>query len=326
MILADKIIELRKKAGYSQEELAEKMGVSRQSVSKWEGALSIPDLDKILLLSEIFGVSTDYLLKDELGDEIPIPQSEISESSFRKITLEEATEFIMVKDKTAPMVALGTLLCILSPISLFIMIYLYEVNKFTFSEDMAVGIGLIITILMVIPAVALFIASGMKTSKFEYIETEPLELAYGVAGMLKERKLSFHDNHIKNCVIGICLCIVSAIPLFVSIFFKNPEANVFIGLSFTLAIVALGTYILIKDGIPWCTIEKLLQEGDYTIEKKSTEKKLEPIATIYWCVVLAIYLGWSFVTNDWDFTWIVWPVAAVLYGAFYGIASIVNKK
>ena len=47
MILADKIIELRKKAGYSQEELAEKMGVSRQSVSKWEGALSIPDLDKI---------------------------------------------------------------------------------------------------------------------------------------------------------------------------------------------------------------------------------------------------------------------------------------
>ena len=44
------------------------MGVSRQSVSKWEGALSIPDLDKILLMSEIFGVSTDYLLKDELGE------------------------------------------------------------------------------------------------------------------------------------------------------------------------------------------------------------------------------------------------------------------
>ena len=66
MILADKIIELRKKNGWSQEELAEKVGVSRQSVSKWEGALSVPDLDKILLMSQIFGVSTDYLLKDEL--------------------------------------------------------------------------------------------------------------------------------------------------------------------------------------------------------------------------------------------------------------------
>ena len=51
MILADKIIQLRKKCGWSQEELAEKMGVSRQSVSKWEGALSVPDLDKILLMN-----------------------------------------------------------------------------------------------------------------------------------------------------------------------------------------------------------------------------------------------------------------------------------
>ena len=59
MILADKIISLRKKAGWSQEELAEQLGVSRQSVSKWEGAQSIPDMDKLLQLSRIFGVSTD---------------------------------------------------------------------------------------------------------------------------------------------------------------------------------------------------------------------------------------------------------------------------
>ncbi|MEE1032652.1 MAG: helix-turn-helix transcriptional regulator, partial [Ruminococcus sp.] len=59
MILAEKIITLRKKNGWSQEELAEKMNVSRQSVSKWEGAQSVPDLNKILMLSEIFGVSTD---------------------------------------------------------------------------------------------------------------------------------------------------------------------------------------------------------------------------------------------------------------------------
>ena len=64
MILADKIAELRKKNGWSQEELAGQLGVSRQSVSKWESASSIPDLDKILKMSEIFGVSTDYLLKD----------------------------------------------------------------------------------------------------------------------------------------------------------------------------------------------------------------------------------------------------------------------
>ena len=62
MILADKISELRKKNDWSQEELAGQLGVSRQSVSKWESAASIPDLDKILKMSELFGVSTDYLL------------------------------------------------------------------------------------------------------------------------------------------------------------------------------------------------------------------------------------------------------------------------
>ena len=59
MIFADKLIELRKKSGMSQEELAEKLGVSRQSVSKWEGAQSTPDLNRILEISKIFDVSTD---------------------------------------------------------------------------------------------------------------------------------------------------------------------------------------------------------------------------------------------------------------------------
>ena len=76
MILADKIIYLRKRAEWSQEELAEKMGVSRQSISKWEGAQSIPDMNRLLKLSQIFGVSTDFLLKDELGLEQLTPSVE----------------------------------------------------------------------------------------------------------------------------------------------------------------------------------------------------------------------------------------------------------
>ena len=68
MILADKIITLRKKAGWSQEELAERLNVSRQSVSKWESAQSMPAIDKILQLSSLFSVTTDCLLKDMQDD------------------------------------------------------------------------------------------------------------------------------------------------------------------------------------------------------------------------------------------------------------------
>ena len=63
MTIADRIQNLRKTRGISQEELADRIGVSRQAVSKWESKQSTPDVEKIILLSEYFGVTTDYLLK-----------------------------------------------------------------------------------------------------------------------------------------------------------------------------------------------------------------------------------------------------------------------
>lgn len=100
MILADKIIALRKKNGWSQEELAEKLNVTRQSVSKWEGAQSVPDLDRILQMSRIFGVSTDYLLRDELEEEEYSEESvDIEGLSLHKVSMEEANAFLTVKKK-----------------------------------------------------------------------------------------------------------------------------------------------------------------------------------------------------------------------------------
>lgn len=63
MSIADRILTLRKSKGMSQEQLAEAVGVSRQAVSKWESEQASPDPEKIVILSEIFGVTTDYLLK-----------------------------------------------------------------------------------------------------------------------------------------------------------------------------------------------------------------------------------------------------------------------
>ncbi len=63
MTIADRIQSLRKSKGMSQEELADAVGVSRQAVSKWESEQATPDLDKVVIMSEVFEVTTDYLLK-----------------------------------------------------------------------------------------------------------------------------------------------------------------------------------------------------------------------------------------------------------------------
>jgi transcriptional regulator with XRE-family HTH domain len=82
MTLGDKIVKLRTEHHLSQGDLAEQLGVSRQSISKWETGNSIPDLDKLLLLSEVFGVSLDALVKDQEPEEaIVLPQTAAQQSA-----------------------------------------------------------------------------------------------------------------------------------------------------------------------------------------------------------------------------------------------------
>ena len=68
MTLGERLIQLRAKAGLNQDTLAEQLGVSRQSVSKWENDASVPDLEKLVKLSGVFGVSLDELVKGEVPD------------------------------------------------------------------------------------------------------------------------------------------------------------------------------------------------------------------------------------------------------------------
>lgn len=83
MTLADRIQQMRKQKGISQEELADRVGVSRQAVSKWESEQSVPDMDRIILLSDYFEVTTDYLLR---GIE-PVPPAEEKKADGRIFTI-----------------------------------------------------------------------------------------------------------------------------------------------------------------------------------------------------------------------------------------------
>ena len=89
--------------------------------------------------------------------------------------------------------------------------------------------------------------------------------------------------------------------------------------------MAAGVFLIIRAAITQGAFDRLLEEGDYTQEKKINNKKNDNISTIYWCIAAAVYLGWSFITMDWHITWIVWPVAGVLFGAVIALANIIRK-
>ena len=97
MKLSDKIIKLRKTNGWSQEELAEKLDVSRQAISRWESAAAQPDATNILKLSKLFGVTTDYLLNDDYESDNDLPKvKEINQEAISQILIFMVTLEVMV--------------------------------------------------------------------------------------------------------------------------------------------------------------------------------------------------------------------------------------
>ena len=329
MILADKIIKLRKQQGWSQEELAARLEVSRQSVSKWESMTSMPDLDKIVKLSQIFGVSTDYLL-DENAEPEELNQGGLpadEESSVRAVSLEEANGYLAQIRITAQRTALGVALCILSPIPMLLLVALAAQKSSSLSGSMASGFGVGILLVMVAAAVALFISESLKIEKYRYLDLQPIETEYGVAGIAERRRDDYEPVYRRSIVLGISFCILSAVPLLLVTGFKEKNVVlVFVTVALLLAFVAVGVFLLVKSNAIWAGFQRILEEGEYTREKKQRNRKNGPVAAIYWSVVLALYLGWSFVTFAWGRTWIIWPVAGVLYLAVAEISNGIREK
>jgi len=330
MILADKISDLRKKNGWSQEELAELLDVSRQSISKWESAQSTPDMNRILKMSEIFGVSTDFLLKDEMEPapaELLQTTASVVNSQARSVSMEEASDFLSYRLQSSGKTALGVMMCILSPVLLIILSALQENGILHMTENAAAGIGLVVLMLLIGGAVAIFVITGLQGSRFEYLEKEELDTAYGVDGMVRDRREKFSHEYMVKLVAGIVLCVLAAVPLFISmIVYDDNDVAYAVAFGALLVLVAVGCLLIVRNSIIWGSFQILLQEGDYSVDRKTDAKKNEHISTIFWGSVTAVYLAVSFYTGRWDRTWIVWPVAGVAYGVVLAFARMLRRS
>lgn len=326
MILGDKIMNLRKKNAWSQEELAEKLGVSRQSISKYESAQVVPDIEKILKLSRIFGVTTDYLLKDEIEDLEFLDEDFEEDKKFVKVGMEEANEYLDLKEISGRNIALGVSLCIISPIFLLLSSQAYESNLISAPENVVDGISLTVLILFIIVAVGIFIRESMKLKKYEFIENEDIDTAYGVDGMARERGEIFHDYYVKNNIIGVLLLVASVIPIFVGMIVSVEDMTMIISVVIMLLLIAIGVNLLVKTNIYMNSINAILEQGDFRRRNKKLKRRIEPFCGIYWIAATAIYVAYSFLTNNWDRSWIIWPVAGISFPIYYLILKFIFES
>lgn len=335
MKLGDKIMTLRRQQGWSQETLAEKLDVTRQSVSKWESAQSVPDLDKILAISELFGVTTDYLLKENEDAMSPVeggasdaPMTNSCSADVRLVDLPEAKEFLELKRSSAPWISGAISLCILCPVPLLVLMALVDEKVIRMSEDASGALGVILLLAMVAAAVAVFVRWGMKLQPFEYLEKEEIRITEDVALLVHKERKAAQKTYSRCNVIGVVLCILAVVPV-IALAMLPPNMDDFLayfGICLILGMVAVAVNHMVRVGIPRGAEQVLLQEGDYTVENKERNQWAGPVAGIYWLIVTAIFLAVSLYQDNWDRSWIIWPVAGVLFGALMLGCGMVKKK
>lgn len=325
MILAEKIQNLRKKNNLSQEDLAEKLNVSRQSVSKWESAASIPDIGKILELAKLFGVTTDFLLKDDMETEEFTDTSEDEAATHRIVSLQEANDFLAAKEDEGLRIGIGVLLCILAPAVLILLDGLSLLNP-RFPENVANVVGIVLLFACIAAAVAIFIFNGSRMERFAYLgdeHPEKFELEYGVAGVVQEKKSVALHNYPAIISSGVALCILSPVPLIAASFGGASNGVSAMLTALLLALAAIGVFFFIYSGSKKSAFDRLLRQGDFKYTSVETEKKSSWFSGFYWPLMTAVYLGWSFFSGRWDISWVVWPLAGLLYAA---LNAAINRK
>lgn len=290
----EKLRKIRKEQGMSQEELANQMNVSRQAVSKWESGQGYPETDKLLMISNIFGVSLDYLLKEESN-----LSEEDADSGFYA-SRETVEGFLASKRKGARKIGLGLAIIILG--LLFPMTIDNDMSGVMFLLTGAVG-------------VVLLLLQGFSPKRYEKLERQSLVFD---GAFLREFQAEYAQNRKKYG-----LLVISGILLIVlSLVLKMLMENRFVAVSdrgdaIIPILWAAAVYLFIIAGSAFES-GKVIANNEEHMAEVEKEKRYGWVFGAGMPLAAMAFLALGFIWNAWHPGWLVFPVAALICTAIVG--------
>lgn len=259
---------------------------------------------------------------DELIEELGI-KYEDDGAMLPSVTQEEAEAFIAAKRESGLYIGIGVVLCIMGAAMLIFITKLAGDGIIAqgLSGDFRDMLGLLGLFALLIPAVALFIYTGMKMEKYKYLSGS-FDLAPGTKRIVEQKNNAFASTYMKSVITGVCLCILSCVPLFIASALDGDVSSY--GLIVTLSIVAVAVFIFIYFGSIRESYSILLKIGDYTKEKVEDNKVIGAVAAIVWPLAVCIFLVSGFLFNLWHIGWIIFPITGILFGMFSAAYSIIK--
>ncbi len=292
MTFAEKIVNLRKQKGLSQEELAYKMHVSRQAVSKWESSVSSPDTEKIIKLSKLFEVSIDYLLKDEIEENQNVKKEENNNVNNRNI-MDETENYLRTKRKTSTYTAVAVVMFLLSPHAYMYLQVFANSYLVSLTNDIKSLYGVIAFIIYILIPIILIVISNLKSNKVDYIKSKTFIIDEKVANLVNEERELYRKKYNIFTVLGSAICII---PIIVNIIYTViTNLDYFSGLYtpygeivtyylnvftihnssiYILLTCCVGVFLLVKNRIRWESYNTVLKKNEHKVKSKLQQRIL----------------------------------------------------
>lgn len=300
MNFGENLQNLRKRENLSQENLAEKLNVSRQAVSKWESDSSYPEMDKLISISEIFNVDIDALIKGE----IPVTDNVVEDG-----VLYDKNTYDKFFNKVSLLISFGvfSIIFILGILAMFSVKISSPTNHLIgLSMDNVSGI---IFFIVLASSVAMFIYSGMSIDRFKKEYPKVYKNMYS-----KEEISKFESKKIKFIISGVSLIFLGVIILILfSDIIKGELLEGIFGGVF-LMIVAVSVFMFVYTG---------MMDSKYSYGfHKEEDPKASKISGVIMLSATFIFLFCGFIFNLWYIAWVVFPLGGILCGI---IETILKK-
>lgn len=263
MTFSEKLLKLRKENNLSQEALAEKLGTTRQAISKWENGQGFPETEKLLMMGNLFEVTIDYLLKD--SDETNNPH----EKGYY-VSREVAEGYLISEKRSSAQYALGLSILALATIPYLLFGQSPTIWVFATIIIAAVGIGIILF-------------AGLKEDdQYAHLTKEPLILDANFLKEIKQRYQNVKKKSAPLVVAGICCIVMGGLPF---LFVKKavlPQGAIEPYYPAFVLLIALGIYALVRQTAltdAYALIaenEKHINSAGHKILKKA-KRKLEDL-------------------------------------------------
>lgn len=291
MNFGENLQTLRKLKNYSQEDLADKLQVSRQAVSKWESGTGFPEAEKLISICDLFDCSMDELVKGKISIDSN-SEKEIYDSFMNKFSRN---------------------------ISLAIMLILIGTTIFLtilgFNKDNSM-LGVVVLLIFVVFAVPIFIVNGIEMENFKS-KYPKLTNFYS-----QEERDNYNNKFSKIIALAISIILIGVVALMTTIAIKIFKEDSTFPVSILMCFVSVAVPLLVNAGI---------QKDKYDIEKynminsmvsKEEFDKVGKYCGIIMIITTTIYLLISFIFNIWEISWIAFPVGGMLCG----IVTLLLKK